>query len=255
MLALLALQEAPVEIRWKPVKGLAVEIRVSAECSLEGTFTINEEQTDFTMQLRRTREVVSTLVEVADGRVSRRRVDGKSDLFEHRMETGDPWERAEWPLHGRTVTVALKDGARVYEGCEKLDERARDSLPLDDEEAALWPAKAVTKGDSWKVERAAWRGPWIEVPDRADLELTLADVREQDGVKVAVLAVKTKASGTGRNNAMFHLETEGQWMVRLSDGVVLRQSEKGTMRMTRSEQGVKIDAKGPVEIIRTSTVK
>jgi len=121
-------------------------------------------------------------------------------------------------MHGRKITLSMKDGMLLREGADGLEEKQLKKLELADRTGLIFPKTPVAPGDSWVVEGEEVRRFLASDGDlkEAKIKVTLLEVKEIDGRRCAVLNALIeligKAKGTvamKSENAQFKMSGEG----------------------------------------------
>jgi hypothetical protein len=185
--------------------------------------------------------------EVVDGRPVRTTVQVEQDT-ETVVREGKE-EHIERPLHGRRVTMTVKDGVVAYTGADRLSANAKSNLTKADEYYAFLPKTPVAVGDSWELKDGELKSAFSDHASVAGrLTMRLTAVRDVDGQRCGVVSLKGEVRGRKPDSV---LALEGELIVRVDGGIILSMQTRGDLRFTEAGRE---NARGQVTLDMTTTV-
>jgi hypothetical protein len=241
-----------VSLKSDPRKGDAIE--TASLFTMKMAIDVGEgaEKQTVEMQSKSTEKRTLHILEAADGKATKVLYDCREEIEEEKQPGAEDWTRKEQPLHGRKVTVFMRDGALAYEGADELDPSQLKDLTLDDKNAHLFPKKPVAVGDRWDVSDEDAKAFIQADPfDKARISMKLLEVKELDGHRCAVLGAKLELSGKDESDSNIVVKLEGKMVVRIDRGYLMSLSARGTMTIT----GNGYKGEGPVTLEMTAKVK
>ncbi|HKS16988.1 MAG TPA: hypothetical protein VJU16_06730 [Planctomycetota bacterium] len=227
---LLVLQQDPAaakfEIRVRPVQGDRLETSYSWTHTFRGE--LGDERLNFST--RGGRRLVVDMSRVVDGRLTLKGVEVADSYIETQDVKTGKYVRKDDAIHGRKVTIGLRDGREERTGVEGVPEAEQNTLTIDDPLTRLFPEIPVAIGQSWDFEGDGLKkifagGDFTE----GRIVVSLRDVKEIDGRRCALLVTNYEVKGSSGGMTR-ELNLKGTLTVWLDRGYVLAMSQSGRMR-------------------------
>jgi hypothetical protein len=235
LLLLLVVQQDPaaakVEIRVRPVQGDRLETSDTWTHTFRGE--LGEEPLSFST--RGGRRLVVDMSKVVDGRLTLKGVEVADSYIETQDVKTGKYVRKDDALHGRKVTIGLRDGREERTGFEGVPDAEQKTLTIDDPLTRLFPDKAVAIGESWDLEgdelkKVFTGGDFTE----GRIVVSLRDVKEIDGRRCALLVTNYEVKGTSGVMSR-ELSLKGTLTVWLDRGYILAMSQSGRMKTSGAD--------------------
>jgi hypothetical protein len=247
--AALLTQQDKVTLKFNPKKGDKLVRTEKNEMQLKAKIVAGEQTQDIEMEQKGSEKAVLEYQEVADGKVTKLLIDQQEDVEEKKEPGSMEWTKEEKPMHGRKVTLELKDGKIVRTGVDGLDEKALKKLDLEDQTVHLLPKQAVAVGDTWKVE-----GEDVKKFMRDDelssgtITMKLLEVKEIDKRRCAVLNAVLDVSGKTDNDVEVAAKLDCEVVIWIERGYALSVKGKGKVTMKAANEQFKMDGEGPITL-------
>ena len=214
------------ELRVRPVQGDRIETFDSWTHTFRGS--LGDEPLRFST--RGGRRLIVDLSRVEDGRLTRKSVEVADSYIETQDVKTGKYVRKDDAVHGRKVTIELRDGREVRTGAEGVPEAEQKTLSMDDPLTRLFPDKAVAIGESWDLQGDELKKVFVNGDfTEGRIVVSLRDVKEIDGRRCALLMtkydVKSAAGGAKRE-----LSLSGTLTVWIDRGYILAMNQSGTMK-------------------------
>jgi hypothetical protein len=255
-LVLILLAQEKASIGFKPAQGEKLATTDSLALKVRGKIIVNGNEDELAIEIVRTRRASTEFAEVAEGTLRRKVLKVDEDIEKFRGDEKDTWDTSEQPLHGKTITLRLKDGTTAVEGIEKPNPETQRLLKLSEAEADLWPAGEVAVGASWESTRGAFVSRLLDLEETATkLTLTLQSVKEIGGRRCAIVALKGDIAGKAPNGTTYTLSLAGELTAVLDRGLVLTMKLEGKVKLAREHDTIKADGEGTIVIERKGEIK
>jgi hypothetical protein len=197
---------------------------------------------------RESHRKVHQILEAADGRITKAVFEYEEDVEEKKPPGAEEFTKLQKPLHGRKVTLELKDGKLVRQGVEGLDEGTLKPLDLDDEFAASFPKAPIAKGDSWEISGDALRKMFGEQELDGKMKLKLAEVKDFQGKRCAFLDTELDMKGEAEEGVHMAASLKGTVVVWIERGYTLQVRLAGKMSMKAKTPEVDMSGEGPMTV-------
>ena len=243
-------QDEKITLKFNPRKGDKMTRTQKMELQLKLNVEMGEQAQDVEFEQRGTSKKTTEYVEVADGKVTRMVIDCAEDFEEKKQPPNMEWNRTDGAMHGRKVTLFLKDGQTVREGAEGLKEKDLKKLDLTNGEVKFFPDKPVAVGDSWDVKGDAVK-EFINAQDEikeASLKIKLKEVKEIDKRRCAVMTAVLEMSGKAENEVTFTGKMDIDVVVWIERGYLISAKGKGKVTLKADTDQFKITGEGPMTI-------
>src|SRR5262245_51303292 len=113
LLALLAMPQDKVTFKFNPKKGDKLTKTEKMEMSIKAKIVAGDQQQDLEFEQRGLERTTNEILEVADGAVTKGVMTVHEDVEEKKGPPTLQWEKTEKPLHGRKITMTLREGKLV----------------------------------------------------------------------------------------------------------------------------------------------
>jgi hypothetical protein len=226
-------QDEKITLKFNPKKGDKLTQVQKLEVQLKLKIEQGDEVHEIDFEQRGTSKITREFADVADGKLTKLVHDCAESYREIKQAPMQPdWNRTDDAMHGRKVTISLKDGQVVREGADGLSEKELKKLDLKSSEMGLFPKDPVAVGESWEVAGDDIR-QFLNIEQEvknAKLKLKLASVKEIDKRRCAVLTGSLEASGKAENEVEFKITLDCDLVVWIERGYL--QSMKGKGKVT-----------------------
>lgn len=257
VLCLLFPQDEKITFKYNPRKGDKLTKSQKMELQLKMSIDIGDQTQEMEYEQRGSMKRTSEFAEVEDGKVTRLVIDCAEDFEEKKAPPTMEWSRTDNAMHGRKVTVFMKDGQVIREGAEGLKEKELKGLNLNTQEARFYPEKPVAVGESWEVKGDSVKeffGNSEEIKD-ASLKLKLTAVKEIDKRRCAVINAALEMSGKAPNDIGFNGKMDVEIIVWIERGYMLSAKGKGKMTLKGESEQFPMTGEGPITIETTVKVE
>ena len=262
LLALLALclllpQDEKITLKFNPKKGDKLARQQKMELQLKMNIDMGGETQEMEFEQRNSSKRTREFAEVEDGKVTRLIVDCTEDFEEKKAPPTMEWNRTDNPLHGRKVTVFMKDGQVAREGADGLREKDLKGLSLSDMESKFFPDKPVGVGDTWEIKGDAVReflGINEEIKE-ATLKSKLTAIKEIDKRRCAVISSTLEMSGKAPNDIGFTGKLDVESVVWIERGYMLSAKGKGKVTLKGESEQFSMTGEGPITIETTNKIE
>jgi hypothetical protein len=250
LLVLAGADQDKVAITFRPAKGETMAAKDALVITGKAKLVVNGVEDEIGLESERRRSY-----SVAFGDESKV-LKVEDDGTRTRSGPEDEWDRIDQPLHGKTVTVRLTNGATVIEGIEKPDEATKRALTLAEPEADWWPAEPVAVGGTWASEKGGVVERLLDLAEPSSkLTFTLKEMKKDGDRPLAVIGVKGTVSGKSPNGTEYALTLEGELTAAADRGLVLSMKLAGKAKLHRKSDTIQVDAEGAVSVERNATLK
>lgn len=256
-LLVFAAQDEKVTLKFNPRQGdklvKAQKLEVQLKMTVEAGGQTQEIEFEQRGSSKRTRE----FAEVADGKVNRVVLDCTEDFEERKAPPSMEWSRTDNELHGRKVTLFMKDGQLVREGADGLKEKDLKKLTLDDQDAKFFPDKPVAIGESWEIKGEAAREflAASEEIKEVTLKSKVTAIKEIDKRRCAMISATLEMSGKAPNEIGFTGKMDVEIVVWIERGYLLSAKGKGKITMKGETDQFAMSGEGPITIETTVKVE
>jgi hypothetical protein len=192
--------------------------------------------------------------EVEGDKVTRAFFHCEEDIEEKRDPGQEGLVKREKALHGRKVTVQIKDGKTTYDPEEGLDQEAKNSLRLEDNFAKTFPANPIAVGETWEVSGDALKSLFQDQKMDGKLTAKLTEVKEFEGRRSAFLDVKIEMKGQAEGGVTITIALKGAVIVWIERGYTLQAKLEGTTSMAAKNENFEMKGEGPMTVDVKSTV-
>jgi hypothetical protein len=227
-------QDEKITLKFSPKKGDKLTQSHKFEVQLKLKIEQGDEVHEIDFEQRGTTKTVREYADVADGKLTKLVLDCTESFKEVKQVPMQPdWNRTDEAMHGRKVTISLKDGQVVREGADGLSEKELKKLDLKTVEMGLLPKDPLAVGESWEVTGEGVR-QFLDIEQEvknAKLKLKLVSVKEIDKRRCAVLTGSLEASGTAENEVEFKITLDCDLVVWIERGYLLSVKGKGKVTL------------------------
>lgn len=251
VLSLLTPPQDKVELKFSPRAGETITL----EEKVAGSVKAKVDGQDIDLGFRNTSKSHSTHLEVDGGKTLKKEIHIESDIEEQKAPGADEYSTTQKPLHGKKVTITLKDGKTALSGADDVEEKERKKLRLEEGFAKLLPKKAVGPGDSWEVTgddlKAAMGDE--ETLGGGKISFTAKEITEVDGRRCLLTTTAWDVSGTAEEGFKVSVKLEGETVFWIERGIPL--SFKGTGTIKVSVPDSDFEGSGPVTVESKTSLK
>jgi hypothetical protein len=161
----------------------------------------------------------------------------------------EEWKRKDNPMHGRKVTISMKDGKLVREGAEGLKEKELKNLDLEDKDSRILPKEPVRVGEEWEVKGEDVR-KYLGDEDITDgkMKLKVVSIKEIDKRRCAMIQGTFDLVGKVEGNIDLSLKLEADIVVWVDRGYTLSVKGKGKVTLKGDGGGAPMSGEGPITI-------
>lgn len=254
---LLVPQDEKITIKFNPKKGDKLAGTTKMELQLKLKIEAGDEVHEMEFEQRGSRKELREFADVADGKVTKMVVDCTEAYEEKKQKPMMPdWTRKDEPMHGRKVTISLKDGETVREGAEGLDEKALRKLDLKDVAGHYLPKTPVAVGESWEIKGDEIRDFLQTEQEMKDAKVTLklTAIKEIDKRRCAIITGTLEASGKAEGEAEFKAKMDLDVVVWIERGYLLSAKGKGKVTVKSDTEQMTMSGEGPITIETTVKV-
>jgi len=247
--AALLTQQDKVTLKFNPKKGDKLVRTEKSEMQIKAKIVAGEQTQDIEIEQKGSEKAVIEYQEVADGRVTKLHIDQQEDVEEKKEPGSMEWTKEEKPMHGRKVTVELKDGKIVRTGTDGLEEKDVKKLVLDDPTIYLLTKEPVAVGDTWKVEGENVK-KFLRDDDLTEGTITmkLLEIKEIDKRRCAVLSAVLDVKGKTDNDVEVAAKLDCEVVIWIERGYALSVKGKGKVSMSASNEQFKMEGEGPITL-------
>jgi hypothetical protein len=259
LVAALALlpQQDKITLKFNPKAGDKLVKTELTTMNLKAKVTQGGEDKDLEMEQKSSEVTATEYAQVAEGKVTKMVLDHREDVEEQKgTMTGGEWVKSEKPLHGKKITVSLKEGKLVREGHDGLDDKVVEKLTLEDRTSHLFPKQAVGPGDTWEIKGEDVR-KFLADDDVKDatIKLKLLEIKEIDGRRCAVINAAFDVNGKTDNDLDLTMKLDAEVVVWIDRGYALSVKGKGTLTLKGGDADTKIAGEGPMTLEITTKVE
>lgn len=251
-------QDEKITLKFAPKQGDKVTRTAKSELKMVTEFEVRGMVQEIEFEHRTTEKLVTEYAAVAEGKVERKVYDFK-ESYEEKKAPPNPeqWDRTDKPVHGRKISVSVKDGKTVHEGAEGLPEKELKKIPLEERAARIFPKHPVAVGDSWEVKDEDVR-EFLESDAEiksAKLKLKLSAIKEIEKRRCAVLTAALEMEGRGPQEVGLTVKLEGELVVWIERGYVLDFKGKGKVTMKGTNDQFAMSGEGTLSMEQSSKVE
>jgi len=250
LLALLALPQDKVTFKLNPKKGDKLTKTEKTEMAVKAKIIAGDQEQPLEFEQKGLERSTTEVLEVADGAVVKALMTCHEDVEEKKGPPTLQWEKQEKPLHGRKITLAMRDGKLVREGVEGLEEKILKKLTLSDRTSHIFPKTPVAPGDTWEVQGEDVR-QFLGADDdlkEGKIKIKLEAVKDIDGKKCAVMQTNIDVNGKAEGDINLNIKLDAEVIVWLDRGYPLSVKGKGTITMKGENAQFKISGEGPMTL-------
>jgi len=247
-------QEEKVLLKFQPKVGDKM-IRVEKmSTTINATVTQGKETQDLVMEEHGSEKKTIEIVELADGKPVKVLFDFEEDIEERKGPGAKKFMRHEKPLHGKKLTLSLKDGKKVVEGVDGLDEKTIKDLDLYDKFSHLFPKNPIAIGESWEVQGKDLQEALDDEEAGGKVVLKLVKVEEINGLRCALLDAAFDVTGKTDDGLDLGMKVNGQMVIWLDRGYTLKIQLKGSISLAAETVEMTLKGEGPMEVDVTATI-
>lgn len=249
-------QDEKITLKFSPKKGDKLTKTQKMEMRIKAAVKAGDVDQEFELEQKGTEKTVSDFVEVEEGKLTKVILDCVEVFEEKKQPPSMEWNRTDKPLHGRKVTMTLKDGQVVREGVDGLDEKHQKKLHLEDSSARLFPKNPVAVGDRWEIKGEDVRKFLESDEDLKDgtIKMKLVEIKEIDKRRCAVIKGDLELKGKAESNVEFTVKMEADIIVWIDRGYTLSVKAKGTISMKADTEEFSLSGDGPITLEMTTKV-
>ena len=246
---LLAPQDEKITLKFNPQKGDKLTKSTKMEMKLKIEVEAGGETQEVEVEQRGTEKTVTEIVEVVDAKLTRIVVDCL-EKYDEEKAPGAEWKRKDDPLHGRKITIFMKDGQLVREGAEGIEEKELKKLDLDDGDSHCLPKDPVKIGDSWELKGEDVRKYMDADDDIKDgkMKLKLVAVKEIDKRRCAMIQGTFELTGKVEGDLDLSLKFDADIVVWIDRGYTLSVKGKGKVTLKGENGEMSMNGEGPITI-------
>ncbi len=243
-----------VTLKFRPRQGDKVTHVQKMTTKVKLTVDAGGQKVELDVEQRELEKRTSHVLAVAGDKITKAFFHVEEHVEEKKPPGAPDFVRAEKPLHGRKVTVEMKDGKPVYEGADGLTDKEKKQLDLDDEFAKTFPDKALAVGDTWQVSGDALRAIFDDEKMDGKMVGKLLEVKDFGGRRSAFLETEFDLKGIVEEKIEIAAKLKGTVVVWLDRGYTLQVNLKGTMSMRGKAEGAEMSGQGPMTLDVAVTV-
>ena len=249
-------QDEKITLRFNPKPGDKLTQTTKMEMKLKITIDAGGGSQDVEVEQRGTEKTATEIVEVTAGKLTKVVKDFIEDYEEEKAPGMEEWKRKDNPLHGRKVTISMKDGKLVREGAEGLKEKELKKLDLEDKESQILPKEPVRVGDTWDVKGEDVR-KWLAAEKLTDgkVKLKLVAIKEVDKLRCAMIQGTFDLIGKAEGDVELALKFDADLIVWIDRGYTLSVKGKGKVTVKGDGGGAPMSGEGPITIDRSTKVE
>src|SRR6185295_7320150 len=222
-----------ITLRFNPRQGDKLVKTQKNEMSIKAKVIAGAQEQEIEIDQRGSEQGTLEIVEVGDGKMTRCVLTCTEDIEEKKGPPTMQWEKKEKPLHGRKITLCMKDGALVREGVDGLEAKVLNKLVLEDRSSRLFPKGPVAAGDTWEVAEDEVRKFLAADEDMtsAKIKLKLTAVKDIDGRRCAIIDADLDLGGKAKGGVDLTMKINVEMIVWIERGYTLSVAGKGTLSM------------------------
>lgn len=251
-------QEGKIALKFNPKKGDKLNRTQKFEMQMKIKVEAGGGEQEMEVENRGTEKSVIEYADVTDGKLTKIITDYIENYEESKAPPTMEWTRKDDELHGRKITVAMKDGKLVREGVEGLKEKVVDKHDLDAGDSKLLPKDPIAIGETWEIKGAELRkflgdGNDEEIKD-GKLKVKLVEVKEIDKRRCAVLKGDMDLTGKTAEGMDLSIKLDTDIIVWIERGYTLSVKGRGTIKMTGETEQFSMKGEGPITVEITTKV-
>lgn len=250
-LALLLLpSQEKITLKFNPRKGDKLSRAEKMEMSIKAKVLLGEQEQEVELEQKESQKSTLELADVAAGAVTRMVMSCSEHIEERKGPPSGEWVKKEKGLHGRKITMSLKDGKVEREGVEGLDDKVLAKLDLDDRTSRIFPKDPVAPGDTWELQGDDVRKFLGADNDlqQAKVKVKLLSIKDVDGKKCAILNALMDLGGKAPGNVDLTMKLDAEVVVWIDRGYALSVKAKGTIDMKAENPQFKMKGEGPMTL-------
>jgi len=250
-------QDEKITLKFNPKKGDKLVKHQKLDLSLKMSVDAGDQTQELEFEQRGSVKRTSEIAEVEDGKVTKLIVDCSEDYEEKKAPPTMEWNRTDKPMHGRKITVFMKDGQVAREGADGLKEKELKDLALNPMESKFYPDKPVAVGDTWEIKGDAVKefiGTSEEIKE-ATLKSKLTAIKEIDKRRCAVINSTLEMNGKAPNDIAFNGKMDVEMIVWIERGYLISAKGKGKVTLKGESEQFSMTGEGPISIETTVKVE
>lgn len=252
---LLAPQDEKITLKFNPKKGDKLTKSTKMEMQLKLEVDAGGETQELEVEQRGTEKTVTEIVDVVDGKMTRIVIDCL-EKYDEEKAPGMEWKRKDDPLHGRKITIFMKNGQLVREGADGIEEKELKKLDLDDGDSRILPKDPVKVGDSWEIKGEDVR-KFLDADEEikdGKMKLKLIAVKEIDKRRCAVIQGSFDLTGKVEGDMDLGLKFDAEVVVWIDRGYTLSVKGKGKVTLKGENGEMTMSGEGPITIEMSTKV-
>lgn len=249
-------QDEKITLKFNPKAGDKLTQTTKMEMKLKLSIEVGGGTQEIEVEQRGTEKTVTEMVEVTAGKLTKVVRDFLEDYDEEKAPGMEEWKRKDNPMHGRKVTISMKDGKLVREGVEGLKEKDLKKLDLEEKDSRILPKEAVRVGDTWEVKGEDVR-EYLADEDITDgkMKLKLVAIKEIDKRRCALIQGTFDLVGKVESNVDLSLKLDAEMIVWIDRGYTMSVKGKGRMKLKGDGPEVPMSGEGPITIDLSTKVE
>jgi len=201
------------------------------------------------------RRTTEDVLAVQNGEKTKVRRHYEESVRSQTMPGSDALRRTEDPVHGRTITLTLKDGKTSLEGADGLDDATLATLRLGVGYEKLLPSNPVAPGDRWQHKGDDFFESGRAGGMDGTADLTLKSVEPVGGERCAKIAAKIHLTGTNEKGLTVTIDLDADLVVTVERGYAVSFAGSGKMHVEGDASGASVRGDGPVKFDGTAKVE
>ena len=249
-LALLVVpQDEKISLKFNPKAGDKLTQSTKMEMKLKVTVDAGGGTQEIEVEQRGTEKSVLEIVEVASGKLNKIVKDVLEDYGEEKAPGMEGWKRTDNPMHGRKITISMKDGKLHRDGAEGLPEKELNKLTLEDKDSRILPKEPVRIGETWEIKGEDVR-KYLDDQDITDgkMKLKVVAIKDIDKRRCAMISGTFDLIGKVEGDVELSLKFDADLIVWIDRGYTLSVKGRGKVKLKGDNGGTPIIGEGPVTI-------
>jgi hypothetical protein len=243
-------QDGKIALKFNPQKGDKLTRTQKMELQIKMQIDAGGGEQEMEVEHRGTEKSVIEYADVTDGKLSKLVVDYVENFEESKQPPTMEWNRKDGELHGRKITVSMKDGKLVREGVDGLKEKDVNKIDLDAGDSRLLPKDPLAVGESWELKGDDLRKFFgnDDVIRDGKMKAKLVEVKEIDKRRCAVIKGDIELSGKTEEGMNLKMKLDADIVVWIERGYTLSVKARGTIKMEGEGEGYSMKGEGPLSV-------